>query len=147
CLKIVRCVAFYVRCSTLARFNFIAKLAQFIGQMGLVNSGSKLLALKQGVRLQRPHLAIVALSHIEDDDMRVELRRGVAVYGPRRVMLELSCCKLASCLGGIISADAGLRVPLPLLQCPIHGLAMRFTHAAIATDKGGQRDGLRRGKS
>ena len=98
------------------------------------------------MRLQGPHLSVLALGHIEDDDVRVELRRGVAVHRTGGVMLELGRDKLPGRLGGMIAADAGLRVPLQLIQGDIDGLAVRLAHAVIAADKRGQRDGLGRGK-
>jgi hypothetical protein len=96
------------------------------------------------MRLQCPHLPILAFRHVEDDDVRVELRRGVTVYGTGGVMLELCPYKLPGRLGGIVAADASLRVSLQFIQCDIDGLAVGFTNPVIASDKSGQRDRLGR---
>lgn len=60
-------------------------------------------------------VAVRPLGDIEDHSMGVELRRGIAVYGTRGVMLELCSNKLAAILGGIVAADTRLRVALQLL--------------------------------
>ena len=78
--------------------------------------------------------------------MGMELRRGVAIDGPGGVMLELRGDKLPGGFGGMVAADAGLRVPLQFVQSDIDGLAVGLAHAVIAADKRGQRDGFRRGE-
>ena len=64
-------------------------------------------------------LSVLALGHIEDDGVGMELRRGVAVYRPGGVMLELRGDELPGGLGGMVAADAGLRVPLQLVRATL----------------------------
>src|SRR5580693_3768302 len=78
--------------------------------------------------------------------MSVELRSGVAVYRAGGVMLELRGDKLPGRFGGMVAANAGLRVLFQLVQSDVDGLAVRLPHPVVAADKRGQRDGLRRGK-
>ena len=91
-------------------------------------------------------LSVLALGHIEDDGVGVELRRGIAIDGTRGVMLELRGDELAGGFGGMVAADPGLRVPLQFVQSDVDGLAVRLADPVIAADKSGQRNGLRRGK-
>ncbi len=76
--------------------------------------------------------------------MRVELRRGVAVHRAGGVMLELRGDELPGGLGGMVAADAGLRVPLQLVQGDVDGFAVRLPHPVIAADQRSQRNGFRR---
>ncbi len=62
-------------------------------------------------------------------------------------MLELRSDELPGCFGGMIAADAGLRVPLQFVQSDVDGLAVRLAHAVISADKRSQRNGFRSGKS
>ena len=61
-------------------------------------------------------------------------------------MLKLSGDELPGCFGGMIAADASLRVPLQFIQRGVDRLAVRFPHPVVAANKCGQRDGFRRGK-
>ena len=64
--------------------EFRTKCLQFFGKMGAVNSGPKCLALVQLIRVHGAHFAVLTLGHVEEDNVRVKLRRGVAgfVVGP-----------------------------------------------------------------
>ena len=75
--------------------------------------------------------------------MGVELRRGIAVYGTRGVMLELCSDELAASLGGIVAADPCLRVPLQLVQSSCYGGSMGFPHAIVSAYQSGERHRLR----
>ena len=55
-------------------------------------------------------MAQTVLSHVEDDNMSVEMRRRVAVDGPGCVVLEGRRNPFAGCLGGIVAAEPGLYV-------------------------------------
>ena len=78
--------------------------------------------------------------------MCVELRRGVAVYRPRGIVLEGSCNEFACCLRRMNVADAGLRVLLQLGERHADALPVRLSYALIATDKSGERNRLWRGE-
>ena len=88
-------------------------------------------------------LSIVPLGHIEDDRVSVKLGRGIAVYGPRGVMLEGSSDELPRCLRSMNISDARLGIPFQFLQRNANAFTMRFAHAIIAAYKSGERDGLR----
>ncbi len=85
-----------------------------------------------------------ALSDIEDDGMGMKLRRGVAIDGPRCVVLEFCDDELAGGLGGMIAADPRLRVPLQLAESGRDRHAVSLADPAVAANKSGQRNRLRR---
>ena len=80
------------------------------------------------------------------DGVSVKLRRGVAVHRPGSVVLERGRNELARRLRRVNIADARLRVPLQFAKCDANAFAVRLPHALIATDKGGERNRLRRGE-
>ena len=127
-----------LRCATASRFNFVAEVAEAIGQFRLIYGGGKLLRLEQTALLQGPRLSVVAHGDIEDDGVGVELRRGVAVHGAGGVMLELRSDELAGGFGGVVAADAGLRVPFQLAQSDVHRFPVRVPHPVIPTDQRGE---------
>ena len=96
--------------------------------------------LSKKPRLQCASGAIAALGHIEDDGMGMELRSGVAIDRPRRVMLELGGNELAGGLGGIVAADPRLSVSLQLRERDSHGFPVGLANAVIAADQCGERD-------
>ena len=61
----------------------------------------------------RNHLA---LGHIKDDGMGMELGSGVAIDWAGRVMLELCGDEFAGCFGGVVAADPRLCVSLQLRE-------------------------------
>ena len=91
-------------------------------------------------------MSVVAFGDIEDHSMGVELRRGVAVYRPRGIVLEGSRNEFACRLRRMDVADAGLRVLLQLVERHADALPMRLSYALIAAHKGGERNRLRRGE-
>jgi hypothetical protein len=141
-IKVLLRIAFDLRRAALAGLNLVTETAELVGEMGLIDSGREVLRLEKAALLKRPHLSILPLGHVEDDDVRVELRRGIAVHRASRVMLKLCGDKLPRLLGGAIPADTGLRVPLQLIQRDLHGLTVRLSHPVIAADKRRQRDGF-----
>src|ERR1700733_610054 len=103
--------------------------------MGLIDSGCKPLTIEKSLRLQCTHGSVLALGHIKDNRMSVELRRGITVHRASGVMLKLRCDKLPRSLCGMIASDAGLCVPLQFVQGGIDGLAVRFANTVIPPDK------------
>src|SRR4029077_9966664 len=84
--------------------------------------------------------------HIEDHGMGMKLRRRVAIYGPRGIVLEGGGDELSGRLRGMHIADPRLRVPLKFSKCHSDALAMGFAHPVIAAHKRGERHRLRCGK-
>jgi len=78
--------------------------------------------------------------------MGVELRRGVAVYWTRGVMLEGRHNEFACRLRRMNVADPRLVVPLQFSKGNTDTFPMRLSHALVATDKGGERYRLWRGE-
>lgn|GEM_PF-6639506 len=131
-------------CTTAACLDFITEIAEAVRQFRLIDSGRKLLRLKQTTLLQGTCLSVLTLGNIEDDGMSMELGRGIAVHGTGGVMFKLGGDEPASGFGWTVAAYAGLRVSLQLIQCDIHGLPMRVPYAAIATHE--SRKGYRLGR-
>ena len=88
-------------------------------------------------------LAVLALGDVEDDDMGVELRRGIAVDGSGGVMLE-GRGELSGQLRRLNVADPRLRVPIPLSKSDPNTIAVRLAYPVVSSDKSGQRHRLRR---
>ena len=74
----------------------------------------------------------------------MKLRRGVAIDGPRCVVLEFCDDELAGGLGGTIATDPRLRVPLQLAESGRDRHAVSLADPAVAANKRGQRNRLRR---
>ncbi len=119
-------------------FDLVAESAKPVHQLRLINGSGELLAVEESLRLESAKTAVLALGHIEDNDVGMKLRRSVAIHGPRRVMLEFRRDKLAGCFGRMIAADAGLRVPLQLVQGGVDGFTVGLAHAVITADKRGK---------
>src|ERR1700720_4548268 len=91
-----------------ARRNLVSELAQFVGEFGLINGGGELLRGEDALRLDGARLAVVALGDLENNRMRVQLGRDIAVDWAGCIVLKLGGYKFASGLGRMIAADAGL---------------------------------------
>ena len=76
----------------------------------MIDGRGKLLRGEEAVRLNRAGLAIVSLSDIENDRVRMQLWRDIAIDGAGGIVLELGGDKPARSLRRMIAADAGLRV-------------------------------------
>src|SRR5208337_2017266 len=125
--------------------NLITELAQFVGQLGLIDGRGELLRGEEAVRLNGAGLAVVALRDIENDSVSVQLWRDIAIDRAGCIVLKLGGDKLASGFGRMVAADAGLRVAFKLVEGNADALAMRFSDTLIAADKRGERNGLGRG--
>ena len=112
----------------------------------MIDGRGELLRSEKALRLDGTGLAVLALGHIEDDGMGMELWRDIAIHRASRVVLELGGDEFARGLGRMIAADAGLRVVFELFKGDADALTVRFADALIAADKRGERDGLGSGK-
>src|SRR5271163_4891722 len=101
------------------------------------------------MRLQSSHLfpvfgTALPLRHVEEYGMGMKLRRGVAIDGPRGVVLESCGDEFSGRLRGMDIADPRLRVSFKLLKCRAYTLPMGFPHPIVAAHESGKRYRLRR---
>ncbi len=94
-VKILLRVALDLRCAAAARLDFVTEIAEAKCHLRLIDSGGELLGHKQAALTQSSYLPVLALGHIKDDRVGVEVGRGIAAYGPGGVMLKLRGDKLA----------------------------------------------------
>jgi hypothetical protein len=104
----------------------------------LINSGGELLRLKQSALLQGASLSVASLGNIEDNRVRMELRRDITAHGSGRIVLEFGGNEHACRLRWMTAADAGLGVTLNLVEGNADALPVRFAYTLIATHKRGQ---------
>ncbi len=147
CLQILPRVALDLRLAVLAALQLVAELLQACGQLRAIDRRTVVLRGVQLMRLHGAGLAILALGHVEDHGMGVELRRGVAIDGPRRVVLEGRGGELSCGLRGMHVADPRLGVVLDLAQSHTNALPVRLPHPLIPADKRRERNRLRRGEA
>src|ERR1700679_4174364 len=88
CVEVLLRVALDLRLTMLAALNLVAQAMQSHGKLGAVHAGRILLRLEETALLKSTGLAILALGHIEDDSMGVELRRCIALNRASSVVLE-----------------------------------------------------------
>src|SRR5208337_4951001 len=69
--------------------NLITELAQFVGQLGLIDGRGELLRGEEAVRLNGAGLAVVALRDIENDSGSVQLWRDLAIDRAGCIVLKL----------------------------------------------------------
>jgi hypothetical protein len=96
-----------------------------------------LLGGEEALRLDCARLAIVALRDIENDRVSMQLWRDIPIDRTGCIVLELGGYEFASGLGGMIAADAGLRVVFELVEGNADALTVGFTDTLIAADEGG----------
>ena len=84
--------------------------------------------------LNRTGLAIVALGHIENDCVCVQLRCDIAVDRAGRIVLKLGRDKLAGGFGRMVAADTRLCVVFELVERNADALAMRLANTLITAD-------------
>ena len=89
CVEILLRVALDLRRAAAASGDLVTELAKPVGQLGLIDGGGELLRREQALRLNGAGLAVVALGHVEDDRVGVQLRRNVTIHGAGGIMLEL----------------------------------------------------------
>ena len=139
-VEIFLCVSLDLRGSAPPGRNLVTELAEFVGQLGLIDGRGKLLRGEEAVRLDGARLAVVALGDIENDRVRMQLWRDIPIDRAGRIVLKLGGDKFTRGLGRMIAADAGLRIVFELVQRNADALSMRFSDAFIAADKRGKRD-------
>jgi hypothetical protein len=137
-IQILLCVSLDLRRATTPRLDLVAEIAQPVHQPGLIDGGSELLGLKEAPGLNSARTVIGALGRVEDHGMGMELRRGITVHRPCRVMLEFCGNELPRRLRRMVAANARLRVPLQLRERCRHRLAVGDPHAIVATHESGQ---------
>ena len=103
----------------------------------MVNGGGELLRGEEALGLDGARLAVVALGHVENDRVSMQLWRDVAIDRTGGIVLELGGYKFASGLGRMIPAYAGLGVVFELVEGNADALPVGFTDTLIAADKGG----------
>jgi hypothetical protein len=130
----------------LTALDFIAQPFEPQSQLGTVNSSCVPLRCKEFMWLQSSRLPVVALCHIEDNGMSVQLWRSIPIDGPGCVVLESCGCEFACSFRQVNITDASLCVLFQFSKRNTHTLAMCFLHAVITTHKRGNRNRLRRGK-
>jgi len=137
-LKVLRRVSLYVRRTTLAGLDLVAEIAKPEGQFRLVDGSCELLGIEEAALLQCASRAVWPLRHIEDHGMGVKLWSRVSIDRAGCVMLELCGNEFASGLGGIVAANARLRIPFQLRERDGHSLPVGRANTVIASDKCGQ---------
>ena len=95
CIKVFLRVPLDLRRAASPGRDLVTELAESVDQFGLIDGGGELLGSEKALRLDGAWLAIVALSHIEDDGVRMELRRDVAIHRAGGIVLELGGDELA----------------------------------------------------
>ena len=140
-------IALYFRCAALAWLDLVAQLAKVMGQHRLIDGGRIVLRLKECPLLDGARRTVLALGDIEDDGMRVELGRGVAVHRPSAVSCSnFAAMNLPVCSAGLLPPIRACVYFSKLFKCCRHGGTVSLFHALVATHERGQRDGLGRGK-
>jgi integrase len=104
-------------------------------QLGAIDAGRVVLRLKQTALLQGARLSVVTLGHIENDRVRMKLRRSIAVHGTSGVMLKGSGDELVRRLRRMDVTDARLCIPLQFMQRHANTFTVRLAHALISTHK------------
>jgi hypothetical protein len=143
-IKILLRIAFDVGRAAPPWLDLIPQRTELIGQVGLVDGCCELLGLEQTARLQSAHGSILALCHIEDHRMGVKLRRGISVDRASGVMLKSGGNESPGGFGGMVAADAGLRIVLQLVKSEGNGPTMCLANLVIAAHESRQRNGFRR---
>src|ERR1700676_1416305 len=113
-LQIFLRVAADFRLSMLAALQFVAQLSETQCQLGSVDGRGVALGHEHLVRLQSSHLfsvfgAVLPLGHIEDHGMGMKLRRRIAIYGPRGIVLESGGDEFSRRLPGMHTARSEKR--------------------------------------
>src|SRR5580658_10721478 len=66
-IEIFLCVSLDLRSTAPPCRNFVTKLSEAVGQLGLIDRRGKLLGSEEALRLDRASLAVVALGNVEND--------------------------------------------------------------------------------
>jgi hypothetical protein len=126
-----------------ATLNLVAERVEPGGKLGPVDGRRVPLGPVELSWLKGAGVARLRFGHVKDDDVGVELRRGVALHRTGAVVLEPSGDPLAGGLGRMIAADAGLNVALKIIERRRDAFLMRLADAVVAANESGERDALR----
>jgi hypothetical protein len=88
CFQVLSCVTADLRGTVLAGIDPVAKPLQPPGELRLIDGGGELLTSEKLLRLKRAGLSVGGLGYVKENDVRVELGRGVAVDRTGAVVLE-----------------------------------------------------------
>ena len=83
------------------------------------------------MRLQGARLTVLCFREIEEHDMCMQLRRRVAIHGPRAVMLEAGCNPFARGLCRMVATDPRLHILFEFIKSNLHALAMCLAHLLV----------------
>src|SRR5882724_1559545 len=115
-LQILGTVSLNFRLAALAPFYFVPHLPETCCKFRPINGCRVLLRFVEFSWLQRSRVSISGLRDVEENDMRVKLRRCVAIHRTRAVVFKLSCNPFAGSLGGKITSQPCLDKALHLAQ-------------------------------
>src|SRR5260370_14690131 len=87
CIEILLRVALNLGRAAPPCCDFVTELADPVSQLGLIDSRSKLLRGEKALWLDGAGLPVVALGHVENACMRMQLRRDIAINRAGRIML------------------------------------------------------------
>src|ERR1700730_4606593 len=141
--QILLAVAFNFRLPALPALDLIAQTLQARGEFRAIHRCRVLLRFVQFPWLQRVGFAVRCLRKIKEDDVRMQLRRGIAVYRSCAVMLEFCCYPFACRLCGKIPADASLDIALQFIERDGDAFSMCVPHSFIPAYERRQRYALR----
>src|ERR1700722_1165317 len=123
---------------TLASFYFVAQFLQTYCKFRPIDGRPILLRFVQFPRLQRSRVTIRSLRDVEEHDMRMKLRRCIAIHRAGAVVLKLGRNPFASSLGGKITPQPCLDETLHFAQCDRNTVSVGITDTLVAANKGGQ---------
>jgi hypothetical protein len=86
--------------------------------------------------------AVGRLGQVEDDGMRMELRRRIAVHRPGTVMFKERSDRLAGRFGTPVPAKPRLHIRLQRIERHPYALAVGLPHAPVPANKRGNRHPL-----
>src|ERR1035437_1776314 len=95
CIQIFLRVALDLRLTVFAAVDLVAESLQANRKVRTINAGRILLRLEKASLLKRPRLAILARGQIENDGMRMKLRRSIPVHRAGSIVLEGGANELA----------------------------------------------------
>src|SRR3989442_15772357 len=116
CLDVLVAVPRDFRLAAFAAFDLVAQAGEPRRELRPVHCRRILLRLVQFPRLQRADLCLDRVRQIEDNDVRMQLRRSVSVDWPRAVVLELGSNPHPGRLSRTIAAETRLDVALQLVE-------------------------------
>src|SRR6266404_7981864 len=136
-LQVLGTVSLNFRLATLAAFYFIPQLPETCCKFRPINGCRVLLRFVELPRLQRSRVSISRLRDVEENDMRVKLRRCVAIHRTRAVVFKLSCNPFACSFGGKITPQPCLNKALDLAQGNRNTFPVSITDTLVAANKCG----------